>query len=365
MNPVSDFKNQYKFSYKIGQISTRSKIDALMKSAFQTWRIDLDWNHDCWARIDWTEPSESIDQLQQDLAKQIRQCFSKVYVMFSGGWDSWTVVRSFHSAGVKLDGLAVIQRTYQHPEEVEAIRGQISRIKQYFYPDIDVKWLTWTSKEATDLYLRLKDDWIFDGTLDPKMGKVDRIKQFSMDRELADIVFGDHGLLIDGNDKPKLDIMDGTWYCRYNDRQINWFRDSPTFPFFINTVQPKLHVKQCYLYKRYLQSQGVDSHEKLHDFQKHCHDHDDLYQTMNLAMERQDPEHWILTSAFIKRHDDSPALTKDTLLALSKDVGNDRVDKVKKIYESGIARVATLMNTEQPSLAGFSPAALSPGYRLT
>ena len=63
-----------------------------------------DFNESVFSSYDWTvEPNESIADLYRQRAQQLRDKYDYIVLMFSGGADSTTVLRSFLDNDIKLD----------------------------------------------------------------------------------------------------------------------------------------------------------------------------------------------------------------------------------------------------------------------
>ena len=77
-------------------------------------KIKFNFNHDVFGRIDWqTEPTSSINDLYKDRAQQLRDQYSYLILMYSGGSDSRQVLHSFLDNGIFLDEVVTI-----HPQRL-------------------------------------------------------------------------------------------------------------------------------------------------------------------------------------------------------------------------------------------------------
>lgn len=357
------FKNQYAFLYRVRSETMDRKLEAILKSGMDLSAISLDWHSDFWSRQNWREPESDLSALMQAFAMRIRSDFNQVWVMFSAGWDSWTVLHSFWSAGAPLDGLVIVRKSYMLDEEFDAIWSKALWVKQNIWPALSIEVVDWTSQQATNVFASQGLDWIFDGAFDAKIGKTNRYQQLSSNHRVAALIDDPQAVILDGNDKPKLDIMAHGWYARFNDRQVPWFKNSPTFPFFINTVEPRIHIKQCYLLQKHLVAKGITTHEALHAYQSKCNYDDHLYVSMNQAIGRIDPQHWILTTAFIKRDDDHSNLNLRTENDLASN-GAHAKDQVMSIYRKGIEKVRQTFKDIVQDGTYSIPAVLSPAFAL-
>lgn len=103
-----DYTSKDKFGfYQVGNFRTYSKVEAI-ELANKTGQ-ELHWNFNDldFSTYDWTiEPVEDLKTLYQRRAKQIRERYDYVVIWWSGGADSYTVLRSFVDAGLHVDELA-------------------------------------------------------------------------------------------------------------------------------------------------------------------------------------------------------------------------------------------------------------------
>jgi hypothetical protein len=99
------------FIYKGNPYLTKEAIfyDALLNNDTSP-DIGLYFHDEVYAAIDWTiEPDQSLDELYKIRAQQIRDEYDYVILMFSGGSDSYQVLRSFTDNNIFIDEV----RTHQ------------------------------------------------------------------------------------------------------------------------------------------------------------------------------------------------------------------------------------------------------------
>jgi hypothetical protein len=352
------------FAYSVGGRTFTNKLEALDAARQELWRITLDWNHNFWATQDWTEPTQSMEELCQDFALRLRDRFKKIYVSFSGGWDSWTVVKTFHDAGIKIDGLVLLHRTWMIPEEWDYIKSRTKELKEKIWPDLDIVVIEYDSRHILKSYHSLQSDWIATPGFEPRLSKNPRKLQFDSDPTSRSLAHDPDCIILDGNDKPRLDILDGKWCARFLDGQIPFFHESPTVPFFINTQAPLIHIKQSHLLKHWMLSRGVRTHQDLHSLQSRFNSDDMIYRSSNLAIRRHDPGAKIVTTTQIKRIENSEQFSDMTIKDLVHAVGANDADWIQTQYKKGIDFVkqtyaGILQNSWQ-----FLPAIPSPAYHL-
>ena len=104
MNYLS--KDKFGF-YQVGDFRTYSKVEAIELANKTGSGIHWNFNDLDFSTYDWkVEPVEDLKTLYQARAKQIRERYDYVVIWWSGGADSYTVLRSFVDAGLHVDELA-------------------------------------------------------------------------------------------------------------------------------------------------------------------------------------------------------------------------------------------------------------------
>lgn len=92
--------------YTCDGVEFESKIQALQHSTIAHKPVEWQFNRWEFGQHNWAvEPPETLDQLYQRRAKQIREQYDYVIVSFSGGSDSWNIMRAFMDQGLLVDEL--------------------------------------------------------------------------------------------------------------------------------------------------------------------------------------------------------------------------------------------------------------------
>lgn len=90
--------------YQVGDLCTFSKVEALEWSERFGRQIQYKFNDEVFDTFDWTvEPQESLTELYQRRARQIRDKYDYLVLFYSGGADSHNVLMSFASQGLYID----------------------------------------------------------------------------------------------------------------------------------------------------------------------------------------------------------------------------------------------------------------------
>lgn len=99
-------KDKFGF-YQVGKFKTYSKVEAIELSNATAIPVHWNFNDEEFGLYDWTvEPAESLKELYQRRARQIRKRYDYVVLWWSGGADSYTMLRAFIDQGLFVDELA-------------------------------------------------------------------------------------------------------------------------------------------------------------------------------------------------------------------------------------------------------------------
>lgn len=106
--PIATRTNHDHFGfYEVGPYKTYSKIEAIEISARTG--IDLRWNFNCstFDNFDWkTEPPGDLSFWYAERAQQIREKYDYIVLMYSGGADSWNMLKAFVDNNIYIDEIA-------------------------------------------------------------------------------------------------------------------------------------------------------------------------------------------------------------------------------------------------------------------
>jgi hypothetical protein len=92
----------------VGEEKFYSKLDAIKHSQATGQKVEWNFNNKIFSQQDWTiEPTDPICKMYHRRARDIRDRYDYVVVMFSGGADSTTVLDSFFKNGIHVDEILV------------------------------------------------------------------------------------------------------------------------------------------------------------------------------------------------------------------------------------------------------------------
>jgi len=94
--------------YTVGQLEFSSKIQACLKSIETNQPLKWHFNEELFRSYNWwEEPVETLDELYNKRARQIREQYDYVMLSYSGGADSHNILMSFLRQGLFLDEIVV------------------------------------------------------------------------------------------------------------------------------------------------------------------------------------------------------------------------------------------------------------------
>jgi hypothetical protein len=98
--------------YKVGDRLFYSKIQAILYASEKNQRPEWIFNNSVFDSNDWTaEPSESLSELYNQRAKELREKYDYIILLYSAGSDSENILQSFLRQGLHVDEL--LTHTYE------------------------------------------------------------------------------------------------------------------------------------------------------------------------------------------------------------------------------------------------------------
>ncbi len=218
---------------------------------------------DVFDTLDWTkEPDESYNSLLKERALQIRDEYNYIRLYYSSGSDSETCLQTFIKNNILIDEIVVVrQGTANDLDKLESDR----EITRRAIPNLK-KYESQLSKTKISIYNAKREHFkkVFTHTDYREICQVVHLKimhyptvAYYVFPELQEI----HNKItkvcnLSPNLKPKLNLIDGTFYSNYNDSELRPFLigEDNVF-FFTDPTFPKLHLKQLHLLKNYFKLQ--------------------------------------------------------------------------------------------------------------
>lgn len=256
-----------------------SKIQACLHSVQVNKPIKWIFLNSFLEKVDWTvEPLETLDQLYDQRARQIREKYDYVILSYSGGADSHNILMSFIRQNLHIDEIIVntmtkgnskftiINTNVKSPEHAASEHDlqTVPRLKEVenLIPKTKITILDLTDHLFSSLETANDASWVLEKRegLNP-LGSTrfnyihfNQIrKQFDKDKKIA---------LVLGIEKPRTYIgTDGNFYLRFTDRATNLvtvaeyyqeYTNSKVEYFYWSKDSVKILAKQAHVIKKWL-----------------------------------------------------------------------------------------------------------------
>ena len=286
--------DQPNFYYEVAGRRTFSKPEAIMWAQGKLEDVRFFYLDDVWEQVDWKHrPTRLLDQVVDDRVRQIRSQFDHVYLSYSGGYDSHTILDAFIRTGIRLDGVKIrLKRFCQTDENMQAVE-QAKKIKASLMPHLDIS-IVWLEVEPfIDFYLKNRDDWITKlGWFEQHFTKSSMQFNQMYNRDYQ-VVLDQHArqshCLLFGSEKPRLWIENGAWYSSMIDSATEWLLNCTLEPFWTSRNMPDLHVCQVWGMLDWIESQPFTDVEQVHTFLHQVQSHRagwDVYRDWNISIGR-------------------------------------------------------------------------------
>jgi hypothetical protein len=215
-----------------------SKIQAYLYAATVKQQVQWNFNNEAFQKHDWTvEPEETLDQLYDARARQIREKYDYVILSYSGGADSHNILMSFIRQGLLIDEIVVntmekanskftiVNPTVLNPEHAAAEHklNTIPRLKEveHLIPRTKINILDLSDNLFQSLETAGDASWVLDKRegLNPLGATRFNYIHFTEVRKRFDKE-KTIGLVL-GIEKPRTMIINDGFYMRFSDRSAN------------------------------------------------------------------------------------------------------------------------------------------------
>lgn len=279
--------------YQVGDKKFADKLSAVIASNGDIGAVRYCWRESLYDHVEWcNEPSQDLAELVDQHVRCIRDSYDHVALWFSGGFDSYAIFKAFQRNGLKIDEFLIFDREWnQGLCEMDSLAAAqtAAAIKQTVWPALKITKVQWGSTDAVYRFFRKHgSDWIYNANNIFWISQNSREFLYSMNDDVRRI--GDSkgsSIVINGIDKPRLDLRDGYWHSFRTDASFYSEKDPWTLHFW---TLPDLYVKQCWMMLRWLESLSDMDHKRVHDLQSHQLG-DSYYTAWNVAIGRDMPMH--------------------------------------------------------------------------
>ena len=213
-----------------------SKVNALIYSKLVNKPAKWVFHDDIYSKYDWSvEPTESLDELYDCRARQLREKYDYLILSFSGGSDTNNILESFIRQGLHLDEIVTnhISRVTKSTTILDASNTQSSNFAaehelhavprlQYIHKNLPRTKIT--VLDVSDVVFNgIKDDvsWVLDKNDHLSIGQLFRYNYFHFGDMKRQFDKNIKVAIITGTDKPRTYIEDDMFYLYFQDSVAN------------------------------------------------------------------------------------------------------------------------------------------------
>ena len=247
--------------YLVQGIHYKTKLDALYAAKGDATKIKGSiFNDRLLFSYPWKmEPPESFKELCRQRAQQLRDNHKHITLLFGGGVDCYTVLKTFYENNILLDKVLVNLPTFfndswNDPSNIEY---------QFVAKPLMNRFEKLMPKTEFDYHIDTQNrNYIFDfESMFQKSGLHPFVRHrfsdfFSNDNKTTYLV---------GDLDPDVSYRKGKFYIEiWDSANVELFKDLNAISFFTDPNFPQLHAKQCHIIKNYFSS--LDNPESINDF---------------------------------------------------------------------------------------------------
>ena len=347
--------------WQVGNFKTVSKIAALEYANGDISQVKFHWMDHVWDRMDFTqEPTETWDQLLIIRAWELRDKYSYLALLYSGGWDSHTVLMTYVNNSIPLDEIVIWDRT-SHVDDIElsdAYQTAAKIIKDHnLKTKLTVYEITWDYHAS--IYQQFGENYIYLPGCQLCFNQTTRLVQHEAQKEFKAVKqkhLPGTACYIEAHDKPRVNLYNGKWYQFYVDAAMyTYVGKGGSEMFYFSPSCPKLHLKQVHMSIRYFEykiNNTIGATEQLvHQVQSF--NQPNLYPEWNLAIGRRCGPNYSAQHGLAKGN--MLASPKKTELLRLLNHTKEHIDQIYKIYNNGLLKIQEMsgidvINGEMPAI---------------
>ena len=263
--------------WKVQDKIFHNKFDALLEATKSNNNVTFHYYDNVFEHFDKSLLGKNnLNDLYRQRAQQLRDEYDYLILYFSGGADSYNILRTFLDNKIKLDEVCVkwpmvtIDKKLYNPNTADksafnylsewdyAIKPVLDELK-YSHPEIKIEIADWSDFKAEDYNeekFRLANAWN-----DIEVG-------FTLAKSTNELIYYDKGkrvASIYGIDKPLIALINGNWLCSFLDTSIGLgapLDHNQNFIeyFYWSPKMPLLPLEQAYTLCTYIESNPKIKH---------------------------------------------------------------------------------------------------------
>jgi hypothetical protein len=248
--------------YSVGNDIYFNKFQALLKATESKLPVLFHFNEPEYSTFAWQqEPTETLEELYVTRAREIRDTYDYIIAFYSGGIDSQNMIDTFVDNGIPLDHVVSYGSWNRHVDKLHNINNQevmiagsdtIKKIIQMGIKYTHLNMLDTIDKSFHD------SEWILHSS--SPVAPYTELLQHSTIKFLTKFLRpGKKVCLLWGIEKPTINLIEGTFYAEFSDRNLlDVIINSSNYPFknvmfYCDKNTTKLMAKQIHKIINYLE----------------------------------------------------------------------------------------------------------------
>jgi hypothetical protein len=241
---------------------------------------DLRWyfHENEFSKVNWyNEPTESLDQLYEERARQLRDTYDYLVLCFSGGSDSYQVLQSFRRANIKIDEILMFgafktdktrepistDSSFKDVEIYHIAEPIVAEVMKEM-PNLKVTYFDYVDSMLDQHKKDKNSDWVTQNGSTSRLASnhivIENLHKFNE----ADWRRKKNVAYVWGVDKPRILKKDDKWYIYFQDNVISGTPSQAGKEeqiidelFFWSPYSSKMLAKQAHEFKRYIESDPI------------------------------------------------------------------------------------------------------------
>ena len=224
--------------YRCNQVDFSSKVDALLYSKIVGQSVEWMFHQDVFDAYPWhIEPMETLDQLYDRRARELREKYDYIILSFSGGADTNNILESFIRQRLHIDEIVinhmteatqkftVVDRSVKNSWNFAAEHQLQGKPRlQYIHthlPNTKITELDVSHSVLGSLKQFNDADWVLGRNDHLSVGQLFRYNYFHFGQIKKNFDLGKQVAIIVGLDKPRTFIKDNMFYLKFIDTVAN------------------------------------------------------------------------------------------------------------------------------------------------
>lgn len=248
--------------YQVDGVLFRNKVKAILEAQKKELPITYHYNDEWWDAADWTkEPQDSLHDIYVQRARQLRDSYETLVLRYSGGADSYNILRTFIDNDIKLDYVVtnvmqdIIYQDFEtHPGNVERLSISIPTLEKLKAQGADFELVI--SDISRFLLTIDSPEWIFHIDHAPRFTIAEIISSQAMKHEIYYPIDKPTTAVIMGIDKSLVHTQHSKIYTfqlpDFLPCHLDFHNNMAYEPFYYTADMPALPIKQSHVIKNYL-----------------------------------------------------------------------------------------------------------------